>query len=400
MCCGADGPAMKKSLLHLFLFGVSGAGFFALVLAVYASDKALAGRLAVDLAMINLGGAVCRFGLDLAVIQRSDKTLRFGLGDALFVVPLAAMLYSLVVLGGAQNVGIISLTVLVTMVAFNEILAAHLRNSGLQTSIYLVRISGFLPGLALILLADNLDGDVIEIALLLVNVGIVIGLVVIGYVRIARDQSGEGERITIRWLTERFTLVANLNSLTATLLAKADVLVFATMLSDAVIGDYSIIKQTLGVLMFVSASFNYRYASDVRRIWQSQSRAMFRRKFGEHAREAALLTAVGLVLAAAALTIECQVLDLAPNTPLFAALLVAYGAFAVASTSGMYLTAMGRIGFQTIRLVGSLILFLLLAFSVNAVWPESALVLATYSASIATFQLLLFANLTRLLTKL
>jgi len=394
------GPAMKKSLLNLILFAVSGAGFFVLVLAVYVTDKSLAGRLAIDLALINLGGSICRFGLDLAIIQRSDKTLRFGVGDALFVVPLAALLYSFAALTFAQNVGFVSLTILVTTVAFNEILAAHLRNSGLQTSIYLVRIIGFLPGHAVILFADNLDGDIVESALLWVNASIVLGLFAIGYVRITRAQNGERERITIRWLTERFTLFANLNSLTSTLLAKADVLVFATMLPDAVIGDYSIIKQTLGILMFVSASFNYRYASEVRRIWQTGSRAVFRTKFREHAREAALLTAVGLVLAAAALLIEYLVLDLVLYTPLFVALLLAYGAFAVASISGMYLTAMGRIGFQTIRLLGSLILFLVLAFTLNAVSPESTLVLTTYSASIATFQLLLFASLVRLLSKL
>ena len=120
---------MKKSVGNLLLFAMASAGFFALVLAVYVTDKALAGLLSVDLALINLGGAICRFGLDLTIIQKSDRSLRFGLGNAWAVVPVAALVYSLVMLAGAQNVGLASLVFLVTTAAFNEILAAHLRNA-------------------------------------------------------------------------------------------------------------------------------------------------------------------------------------------------------------------------------------------------------------------------------
>jgi len=390
---------MKKSLLNLVFFAVSSSGFFVLLLAVYVTDKALAGCLAIDLALINIGGSICRFGLDLAIIQKSDKMLRFGLGEALFIVPLASLLYSFVVLGSVQNLGLVGLTFLVTAVAFNEILAAHLRNTGLQTSIYLVKIGSFLPGVALILLTSNLNEDIVVSAILLVNIGILFGLFVVGYVRIARAQGDDAERIKIRWLTERFTLFANLNSLTSTLVAKIDVLVFAAMLPASVIGDYSIIKQTVGILMFVSASFNYRYASEVRRIWQSGSRFIFRTKFKEHSREAALLTAVGIALTVIALAVESQIFQLAPYTLVFVSLLFAYGLFSVASTSGMYLTAMGRIGFQTTRLIGSLILFLVVSYSFNTLLPNNILVLATYGASIATFQILMFISLIRILSK-
>jgi O-antigen/teichoic acid export membrane protein len=395
---GDDRYPMIKSLLNLALFAVSGSGFVVLVLIVYLTDKGLAGRLAIDLALIFLGGSICRFGLDLAIIQRSDKNLRFGFGHALFVVPLAALLYSLVVLPGVNNVGLTGLTVLVTTIAFNEILAAHLRNYGLQVSIYLVRIIGFLPGFLIILSAKNIDSEVIRNSLLVVNIGIILGLYTVGYLRIKRNQTADGEKIKVGWLVERFTLFANLNSMVSTLLAKVDILVFATMLPDSVIGDYSIIKQTLGVFMFVAASFNYRYASEVRRLWKTGSPATFKAKFRAHSREAVVLTAVGLLVASAALTIEFQLLDLNSNILLLASLIVAYGVFAISSVSGMYLTAMDRIGFQTIRLVGSLVLFFILALTVNAISAKSTWVLMTYSASIATIQLLMFASLVRLLS--
>jgi hypothetical protein len=389
---------MKKSIVNLLLFATASAGFFALVLAVYVTDKALAGRLSVDLALINLGGAICRFGLDLTIIQKSDQSLRFGLGNAWAVVPAAALVYSLVMLAGAQNVGLASLVFLVTTAAFNEILAAHLRNAGLHLFIYVLRIASFVPAVALVLLTPDPGAATIQSALLMINGGVFVGLYAIGAWRIGRTQDAGHERITVRWLTERFTLVANLNTLTSTLLAKIDVLVFALMLPDAVIGDYSIIKQTASLLMFVSGSFNYRYASDVRRIWQSGDMATFRTRFWGHTREAVKLSALGTVAAAVLLVAEYHIFELpAAYLPLFAAMLAAYGLFACVSNSGMYLTAMGRIGLQTFRLWGSIVLFLALSFGLNEAAPGSALILVTYSASITIFQVLLFANLSRLL---
>jgi O-antigen/teichoic acid export membrane protein len=392
---------MKKSVLNLLLFAISGAGFFALVLAVYVTDKALAGRLSIDLALINLGGAICRFGLDLTIIQKSDRALRFGLGDTWFAVPVAACLYSLVVLPGAQNVGLLSLTCLVATAAFNEILAAHLRNAGLHVAIYAVRICGFIPSVLLLLLTPAPDGATIQTALLMTNGVIVSGLYLIGYLRIARSQSGADERTTVRWLLERFTLLACLNTLTATLLAKIDVLVFATMLSDEVIGDYAIIKQTAGLLTFVAGSFNYRYASDVRRLWQSEERAKFRTKFWAHIREAVMLSALGAVVAGLILVAEYHIFDLPPQyLSLFAALLVMYVCFACLSPSGMYLTAMGKIAYQTARLWGSIILFLGFAYALDWVLPGDPLILVTYSAAIAVFQVLLFLSLSRMVSRL
>lgn len=390
---------MKKSLVNLGLFAIAGAGFFALVLAVYVTDKGLAGRLTIDLALINLGGAICRFGLDLAIIQKSDRALRFGLGDAWISVPIAALLYSFVVLSGAQNIGLGSLFFLVATAAFNEILAAHLRNAGYHIGIYVVRIAGFVPSVLLVLLTDAPDQGTIQIALLMTNGLIVVGLYIIGYLWIGRVNKGAGERLSFRWLLERFTLIANFNALTSTLLAKIDVLVFATMLSDEAIGDYSIIKQTVGILMFVSGSFNYRYAPEVRRLWQSGVRPAFRDRFRAHTREARKLSALGVVLAGALLIVEYYVFDLpASYLPLFVIMLAMYGTFACVSNSGMYLTAMGRIGYQTLRLWGSIVLFVAFAFALNTISPGNPMILVTYCAAITFFQLFLFVNLSRLLS--
>ncbi len=389
---------MKKSFLNLILFGLSSASLFFLVLAVYLSDKALAGRLAVDLALISLGGTKCRFGIDWSIIQKSDRSIRFGLGELTWLIPIAAIAYGLVAGYAAKILDTQFLTALVALSAANEVLAAHLRNAGKHQSIYIVRIVAVILGVSSTLFVPILDDNTLVLVTLSIFTIVAVGFLLVGFVQIPRPERHEGVSIKASWLVERFNTFAYTNSLLANLVAKCDLILFAAMLPEHTLGDYAIIKQTLGILAFVSASFNYRYASDVRRLWQSGEREAFHDSFWLRTREATLLTLLGVVATIAILTVEAIAFDF-PGiyTPIFIGLLVFYGLHAVASNSGMYLTAMGHVSYQTVRLVGSLALFIILSYTVSTIWPNSPFILLTYGFTISVLQIMVFFGVARLL---